>query len=483
MSKFGPLGVALTGVAGVAGFGLMVKSSFDAIDANSKLAKALGVTTENLTGMMHAADLSGVKADAMQAGLKRLVRQGMTLDQLADKMAAIESPTERAQLAVKVLGKSGQDMIPLLTQGGDAIRAMAKEGAELKGVSGIDSAKVEAANDAVSRVKASFVGIANSLAVTLSPWLDKIAVKALAFGRMARSAFESIRPIINQVGNVIAVVWDSVSTKTAEVFAWITGESSITFMDIREFALDSLIAIEFGFENMGAIAALAWEKTKLAGVSFWEGTKHLFTAELPAVLTWFGENWRDIFFTATDYALTVMINLGKNIRTIFSNVMKIIKGEMSFKDIMSGVEKDLSKGFVNSIKKMPDIPKRALTELEKELGLNIETMSTGLTDKLTDKIVKRRQELLGEGDTPQVREKLKVGEIQPKTQAAPASGVLQRGSAQAFSAIFSSMRGGTTQEKLLKNGEQQLAEAKKQTGKLSDLAIGTSVEIVAGDAF
>lgn len=396
--KILPVGAAIGGLIGSIKGVMSVAHQFGELDRIAKSARALGMTVEDLIGIEHAADLAGVSTESLHMGLKRLAREGLDLATIADQMQAITDPTERARFAFEKLGKQGQDLIPFLMEGGDAIRAMAAEGKELAGVSGVDAAGIEEANDAVTRMKLSFTGVARDLAVLLAPAVTFVGDKVQVLGRWMRSTFADVRPVVLATGKMIRAVFGFVGDVAETVFSFIGGAAGTTLESVKEFLVDSLIVGEFLFMNLSDVAALAWERVKLGGVGFWEDIRHLFTVQIPAVLDWFGGNWRDVFYTAADFALTVLINLGQNIRQIFSNLMDALSGELSFGDILQGVEKDLTKGFVSSLKSLPEIPERTLTDIEQGLASNIDQMSAGLSDRLGQHMVERREELLGTGD-------------------------------------------------------------------------------------
>ncbi|HTN02339.1 MAG TPA: hypothetical protein VL132_10695, partial [Planctomycetaceae bacterium] len=206
-------------------------------------------------------------------------------------------------------------------------------------------------------------------------------------------------------------------------------------------------------------------------------------AVVPAWFTWFGSNWSDVFFTAFDLATTVFINLGQNIRNMFSSLFEWIASGFS-----TSFEIDwapLTAGFVNSVKSLPDIPDRAVTELEAKLAANVDKMGTSLGDRLGEHLVKRRAELFTPENAVTLPATLDI--TQPDLEASGLSKIgeasgpaaVQRGSSDALSAIFKSMR-GDPQDKMLKTAEQQLREQTKQTRALTRIADQPQVELVAG---
>jgi len=65
----------LIAVAGVAGMGLMIKSSIQVIDKLGKVSSKLGVTSQELQRFRFAAKLAGVEETALDMGLQRFIRR------------------------------------------------------------------------------------------------------------------------------------------------------------------------------------------------------------------------------------------------------------------------------------------------------------------------------------------------------------------------------------------------------------------------
>ena len=66
--------VAAAGVAAASGFAYMLKRQIDLMDNMSKLAQQAGTTTEALSALGYAAELSGSSQDEMTESLVRLAR-------------------------------------------------------------------------------------------------------------------------------------------------------------------------------------------------------------------------------------------------------------------------------------------------------------------------------------------------------------------------------------------------------------------------
>src|SRR5262249_17303077 len=97
---------------------------------------------------------------------------------IADKISKIENPADRTAAAVSIFGKSGQSLLPLVMSGAEGIKAAQAE-AEKLGITfnRVDAAKVEQANDALTRVRETFTGVTNRIAIGLAPYIDAAATK------------------------------------------------------------------------------------------------------------------------------------------------------------------------------------------------------------------------------------------------------------------------------------------------------------------
>lgn len=197
---------AIVGAVGAGGFGALIKSSINAGDELAKTADKLGVTTEALAGLRHAADLTGVSTGTMDMAMQRFTRRAaeaakgtgeakgalrelgidaesivrLPLDEqmnvVADAMQGLDTQADKVRIAMKLFDSEGVALVNTLGGGSEALKAMTSE-AEHFGVtlSRTDTAQMEAANDAITRLKAVFTGLTNQLAVAFSPIITFVA--------------------------------------------------------------------------------------------------------------------------------------------------------------------------------------------------------------------------------------------------------------------------------------------------------------------
>lgn len=206
--KLVKFGAALTGAAAI-GLSIMVKQSFKTIDVIAKLSDRIGATTESIIALGHAAEITGAGTEALQKGLEQLSKRlgevkisaagsgeakdailalGLNIDEmlklspteafvlLAEKIKVVGTEAEKAAIAYKLFGRTGLKLKNTLDLGAEGLQIMADEAARLGLMfSRIDALKVEQANDAMTRLKASAVGFANAIAIHVAPHVEQLA--------------------------------------------------------------------------------------------------------------------------------------------------------------------------------------------------------------------------------------------------------------------------------------------------------------------
>ena len=196
----------LGAAAGIGGMGFMIKQTMTMIDQTAKLSDRIGITTEALVGLRHAAGIAGVSMEALDKSLEIFVRRmgevksgsgeakrglealGLSAERMikltperalgviADRINNLKTQAEKAAAAYFLFGRSGAQLLNLFEKGSAGLAEMQLE-AEKLGLTfnRIDAAKVEAANDAITRMKAAFQGVANVITIELAPAIEKIA--------------------------------------------------------------------------------------------------------------------------------------------------------------------------------------------------------------------------------------------------------------------------------------------------------------------
>lgn len=238
---------ALALIMGVKMFAGFLKGVIDAQDKLAKLSQKVNISVESLVGWQHAADLSGTSLDGLTKGMKSLTTQmfdandgllesarnfeklqitvtdaeGTLRDaddvmiEIADKFALMEDGATKTALAVKIFGKAGLDMIPMLNQGSDALKAMREEGQLLNPVTAEAAHQSEMFNDNLERLTKSLkVGFIQALNELL-PMLVFLTDEMFEARKQAVGAEQDFHPLVE--------IFKDVSRWAALTTGWIAG--------------------------------------------------------------------------------------------------------------------------------------------------------------------------------------------------------------------------------------------------------------------
>ena len=256
-------GLATAAAAAAAALAYVGKQVINTQDHLSKMSQSLGMSTESLSQLSYAADLSGTSAEEFEKALGKLsknafaaARDGGTLtkvwDQLgvtlknsdgtlrsneellldvADQFSKMEDGVAKTGMAMEVFGKSGAKLIPFLNQGREGITALMQE-ADALGVT-LDTEAGRAAeqfNDNLTRLKTAATGVVNQATQAFLPTLValtdrfvksakegggfKVAIELLAgtfktlvsAGIIVKSVFEQLGRVVYGVGAAVVRV-------------------------------------------------------------------------------------------------------------------------------------------------------------------------------------------------------------------------------------------------------------------------------------
>lgn len=215
------IGVAVA----AAGLGAAIKGQLNAADEMGKAAQKFGVGVEELSRLNYAAKLSDVSLETLGTSLRALSKNMVgamkdgsaqakmfadlgvnvtdaagkmrsseaVLQDVADVFAQMPDGVEKTTLAMKLFGKSGTEIIPMLNGGKAGLQEMAAE-AERFGVVITEetAAAAEEFNDNITRMQAAFSGLVMKITAELAPVLAKISDWAVE----AANGFQSLDPVI-----------------------------------------------------------------------------------------------------------------------------------------------------------------------------------------------------------------------------------------------------------------------------------------------
>jgi len=541
------MGIAAGAAAGFVGF-KMLQGQMQQLDKTAKLAQQTGFGAATIAGLGFAAEQTGADVSVLETALQKFTRrmgdaanrggpvaetlkrigqpigtlQGLSPDEqflrISEAISKIDDPGKRAAATFDLFGRQGQDLINMFANGRAGMEGFIAEADKLGlGFDAEQLASVEAANDAVNRVKRSMGALWSQVAIAAAPTIEFIAGGLLWIVQKAQAGFAMVKaaggavwdwimqkiqplmPLIQQVqavgsayftmlkqmgvaafGSIMstgATLWSFIQSGLSSVMGWF----GVSFGDILESGVTAFAMLEFGFLNWQAVGQLAFLSTGLAAVRFFNQVVHFFTGTLPALLNWFGSNWTSIWQTSLHFVDQVFQNLYTNVTTIMGQIWDFIAsgGTASFEVAWT----PLTDGFVNMIEKLPDIPARVMGPVEKALNDEVTALGSGLNKGMQALVAERLSQLddfknRTEAELPDVAalngdDEGGTDEDSESGSGSTSKGLgsgLARGSEAALKAIFASQRQDKT-------AAQSLAEQKKQTGKLNEIAAKPTVEL------
>ncbi|OHB51765.1 MAG: hypothetical protein A2Y12_01385 [Planctomycetes bacterium GWF2_42_9] len=180
-------------------------------DNIAKASKRTGIGVESLSALGFAAEQSGSNLEGVEKGVRKMQQSildanmglkatteifgmlGLSADSfkglkpeeqfklIADKLSQIQDPSTRAAIAMKIFGRAGTQLLPMMEKGAAGINELMEEAKRLGLVmSSEDALAAEELNDALNRmwrtIKMSFANIGAAVAPIITDLSNKIAV-------------------------------------------------------------------------------------------------------------------------------------------------------------------------------------------------------------------------------------------------------------------------------------------------------------------
>ena len=247
------IGAIVSGVSAATAAVMRFSSMGAGID---DVAKRTGASAEGLSQLQYAAEQSGATLADVEKGMRKLgdvttqaangsksaqaalAAVGLTAEQLsslsveermlaiAQGLSQIADPSQRASVAMDLLGKSGANLLPMMEEGASGVRAMMAE-ADALGLT-ISGPQAEAAakfDDAFAKLSATFSTFSKIVGTALAPVLAD-----------AMDLISGAIPVVTQfaqvLGNIVVSAasraWQAIST-LAQQFAPLLQAAQETF--------------------------------------------------------------------------------------------------------------------------------------------------------------------------------------------------------------------------------------------------------------
>ncbi len=231
------LGTIFSGAALSTGILNSAKSFADAGSALDDLSQRSGASVESLGALSLAAKISDTSMHTLAKGLSKMQilivkaakgneeaidtikSLGLNLRSLArmspDKqfeafagaISKLQDPALRANAAVSVFSKSGLELLPMLMEGKDGLRDLAKEARDLGLImSSKDAASAAVFGDTLDKLRMSLSAVYNKIGAALAPMLNRITNIIIGVSAAVTKWLDKNRGIIALVAPIVAAL-------------------------------------------------------------------------------------------------------------------------------------------------------------------------------------------------------------------------------------------------------------------------------------
>lgn len=241
----------------VGAFAALVKGSIDAADNLRDMSMKTGIAVETLNGLGFAAGQAGGSLESMVASAGKLnksiveaaggnkdvgeafsklgisVRDAnghlktadVVMAEVADKFKTYADGPEKSAIALRIFGKAGADMIPLLNDGGDAMRDNIAYAKQYSGVTEELAAASDNFNDTMGKLAIQQKSFGNAMATAVLPVLQAVADEFLAASEqsdkfaLASNVVRTVLETFVVVGSEVAFTFKAVGTEIGGIIA------------------------------------------------------------------------------------------------------------------------------------------------------------------------------------------------------------------------------------------------------------------------
>ena len=201
-------GLATLGIgASIGGFAMIVKGAVDAADNLRDMSQKTGIAVEELNGLGFASGQAGGSLEAMASAAGKLNKSitesaggngeaaeafkalgisvkdaegnlkkaDVVMAEVADQFARYQDGPEKAAIALRLFGKAGADMIPLLNDGGDALRENVEYAQRYSHATSELSDMADNFNDTMGKLVIQQRGFINQVSAEMLPVMQSVA--------------------------------------------------------------------------------------------------------------------------------------------------------------------------------------------------------------------------------------------------------------------------------------------------------------------
>lgn len=529
--KAGAVALGLLAIAG-AGWGVALAADAEQAEiAFTTMLKSGDAAKAVLAELETFAASTPFQLDSLRDGAKQLLNAGVPADMLTNKLTmlgdiaagtgkpigdfvkifskvrstgkvSLETLNQLAERGVPIytalqqqLGVSREEMLSMISKGKVGftdLNAALESTATGAGVfAGGMAAQSQTVSGLFSTLKDNVGFAMRELGVELIHAFDFKGLMADGIGlfQSLKAGIAAARPAFMATATVVKAAFAAVWEVVTVVFNGITSALGLTGGNFMATFMEWAAIATWAFKAWPDIAMLAFTNVQLWLVQLGAEFVHHFTVRLPTIIGWFADNFVNIFTTIGSFVASFFTNMASNIFAVMSAVWDYLAsgGTSSFEVAWT----PLLDGFENSISKLPDIPDRAISELERGLMNESENLAGALGNSLAAEIDANMQMLNDfqnqQVETPTIPPITAQGDQTVDEDTTPATSgsksigdALDNGSAEALKAIFTANRDEKVAQKQLEIQKRQEALQKQQAADQKRAADGIENLQVAG---
>jgi TP901 family phage tail tape measure protein len=358
-SRFKKMGMIVAGglaagAAAAVAFGAKSLSTFEKVAGEtSKLQRLTGESAEAMSGLRGAAQLSGVSVDTLTGAFRRMSKgadsnakafkdygiatedaagnqrtMSAILGDVADKFSTMPNGIEKNALAMKLFGKQGLDMIPMLNKGSAGLDGLAFKASKYGLVLSEDNVAAYKKNVQAHRdMSAAWQGLQVQLGAHIMPivakvttWFAETLPTAMDW---VKKGVEALAPVFNGLKLALDLIrfgFDANGSGGTGFVKVLTLIGS-TVRTVVEWVKSHWPEIQAVFETVASAigTAVAWVATNVLPV---------IVNALQAVVSWVVEHWPQISATVmgviqwiSDNVVPVVVAIANGIVTGVSAVV------------------------------------------------------------------------------------------------------------------------------------------------------------------
>lgn len=205
--------------------------SLKGLDQTAEAAQQIGTTTEELTALRYAAQLTGSDMEALDPALRKMndnlgnaamsggpvekllnrmglsakdlvkIDPGLAFEAIVKGFETLPTQADKASAAMDIFGKGGQAILNTLTAGADTISEFKDRAAKLGIVfDSKDVASISAANDAMDNMWFILKGLGNQIAVAVAPYVTELGKQLVVLA-------QNSGPFIDKFGQFLKLMF------------------------------------------------------------------------------------------------------------------------------------------------------------------------------------------------------------------------------------------------------------------------------------